>query len=195
MFGMWGAGGFPRRWMRWFGGFGGGKFFQKLELSDEQVEKISELKEDAFAKFAHGKIDGMQLHQQLFKELSKESIDREKVLTIGKKLKEHKVEMTDLLVTNMLSFSELLTPEQRKKLKGMGMQQFLHGRSGEREHGHGECGQHGHHGHFEHHEHHHEHELGHQCGHHLDEEGEDPEGPPPPPPPPRRGGPGFGRRH
>ncbi|MBX9571350.1 MAG: Spy/CpxP family protein refolding chaperone [Candidatus Obscuribacterales bacterium] len=198
--------------MRWFSGFGGGKLFQKLELSDEQVEKISELKEESFAKFAHGKIDGMQLHQQLFKELSKEKIDREKVLSLGKQLKDHKAQMTDLLVHNMLAFAEVLTSEQRKKLKGIGMKQFWHGRCGEQEHWpagsyehgghesaeHRHCG-HGHrHEYHEHHEHHEQHE-GSECSHQLDEEHDDdmegPPPPPPPPPPPRRGGPGFGRRH
>ena len=200
MFGFMGAGGFPRRWMRWFSGFGGGKFFQKLELSDEQVEKISDLKEDSFAKFAHGRIDGMQLHQQLFKELSKEKIDREKVLSIGKRMKDHKSEMTDLLVENMLGFAEILTAEQRKKLKSMGMRQFMQERCGERERF-----AHQHEQHREHHEHHegHSHEEGHHCSHHHHhhhegEEGDEMEGsssPPPPPPPPRRGGSGYGRRH
>lgn len=181
--------------MRWFSGFGGGRLFQKLELSDDQVEKISELKEDSFAKFAHGKIDGLQLHQQLFKELSREKIDRQKVLSIAEQLKKHKAQMTDLLVLNMLSFAEVLTAEQRKKLKDLGMKQFLQGGMGaEHRHSHHchRCGEHGHHEHqFHEHEHH-----GHECSHEDDpDEMQGPPPPPPPPPPPKRGGAGFGRRH
>ena len=128
MFGF-GGRGFPGRIMRWFGGWGGGpalsfKILRALDLSEEQQERLTELKEDSFAKFAHGRIDGMQLHQQLFKALSAENLDREKVLALGKQIKEHKGAMTDLMFANMLQFAEILTPEQRKQLKKKAMKFF-----------------------------------------------------------------------
>lgn len=195
MFGFWGGGGLQRRWMRFMGNFGGGRFARKLDLTDEQIEKFCEIKDDSFAKFAHAKIDGMLLHQKLFKELSKETIDRQKVIEIGQKIKEHKALTTDLFVNNLLELTDILNPEQRKKLRNFQMKEFGPGTE--------ECGpgrrrwqeehcreEHGHH-------HHHEHECCHEDPSEHEPPGEFEEGgpPAPPPPPPRRGGPGFGRRH
>lgn len=172
MFGFFAGRGFSWRLMKLFGG---GRFLKEIELSDEQLEKVAELKEESFGKFAHARIDGMQLHQKLFKELGKENIDKEKVKALAKEIKEQKSAVTDLMVDNMLAFAEILTPDQRKKIKMKGLRHLLGGEG--RGHCHSEQEEHGH---------------GQPCSHsHGSEEDENL----PPPPPPRRGGPGFGRRH
>jgi Spy/CpxP family protein refolding chaperone len=111
------------------GGGRGGRFWasalQGLDLNDLQVEQIAELKGKSFSKFGHGKIDMFELHKELFKELSQSSIDRKKVSALSQKIKEQKSQMTDLMIENMLAFAEILTPEQRKKMRTNRIRQFL----------------------------------------------------------------------
>ncbi len=151
-------GGFFRH-LPWFGG--GHDLLDGIELNDEQIERIADLKHRSFSKMGHGKVDMMDLMQALFKEMGNANIDKNKVEELRGRLKEHKAAMTDLMIDNMLAFAEILTPEQRKKIRIKKIRQFL-----------GSDDEHHHHHHYPEHEHEH--------GHHG------PPPPPPPPPPPRR---------
>jgi periplasmic protein CpxP/Spy len=137
MFGMGGCGpgpGFGRFMGRHgrgpgHGGGRGGRFWdsalQGLDLTDAQVEQIADLKGKSFSKFGHSKIDIFELHKELLKELSHANIDRTKVNELAQKIKEQKSQMTDLMIENMLAFAEILTPEQRKKMRTNRIRQFL----------------------------------------------------------------------
>ena len=107
----------------------GGRFWagalQGLDLTDAQVEQIAELKGKSFSKFGHSKIDMFELHKELFKELGQANIDRTKVNALAHKIKEQKSQVTDLMIENMLAFAEILTPEQRKKMRTNRIRQFL----------------------------------------------------------------------
>jgi Spy/CpxP family protein refolding chaperone len=107
------------------GKWGGGAVLHGLDLSDDQVERIAELKQKTFSKLAHGKIDLVELHKQLFKELGSATIDRNAVNAVKEKIKEHKAQLTDLMVSNMIAFAEVLTPEQRKKARINKIRHFL----------------------------------------------------------------------
>src|ERR1700678_3281087 len=136
MFGMGGCGSGPG-FGRFMGGHGhgrgqggrGGRFWagalQGLDLTDAQVEQIAELKGKSFSKFGHSKIDMFELHKELFKELGQANIDRTKVNALAHKIKEQKSQVTDLMIENMLAFAEILTPEQRKKMRTNRIRQFL----------------------------------------------------------------------
>lgn len=140
MFGMGGCsggpeGGFgrfmgPRHHMAGFPGGPGGKcgpggFLRGLDLSDEQVERIVEIKQKSFSKVAHGKIDLVELYKQLFKEMGSASIDRNNISSLTAKIKEQKSQLIDLMVGNMVALAEVLTPEQRKKARTNKIRHFL----------------------------------------------------------------------
>lgn len=141
------------RHLPWFAG--ARSFLDGIDLSDEQIEKIADLKHESFAKMAHARVDKMEMMHTIIKELAKPKIDRALIEELKGKIKETKTSMVDLMVDNMVAFAEILTPEQRKKIRIKRIRDFL--MPDEDEHG---C-EHPH----DHPHHHHE--------------------PPPPPPPPR----------
>ena len=160
-----------------------------IDLSDEQMEQISELKQTSFAKMAHGRVDKMDLMQALFRELGKPEIDKNKIAELKEKIKAHKASMSEMMVDSMLSFAEILSAEQRKKIRMRRIRQFFsserdfehegahegacshghgHGRRHDQAHepGHGHSHGHGHeHGCSHEHEHEHGHEHEHCCSH------------------------------
>jgi Spy/CpxP family protein refolding chaperone len=104
------------------GGFGGGghgplAMLHGLDLTDDQVLKLAEIKGGAFFKMAHSKIDIMQLKKQAFKELLSPQIDKAKVRELANQIKEKKSQCMDEMVENIIACSEILTPEQKKQLK------------------------------------------------------------------------------
>ena len=103
------------RHLPWFGG--PHSFFEGVDLTDEQIEKIADLKHESFSRMAHMRVDKIELMHGIFKELGSARIDRAKVAELKTRLKEQKASMVDLIVDNMLAFAEILTPEQRKKLR------------------------------------------------------------------------------
>lgn len=110
---------------RHLGWFGAKRLLAGIDLSDDQVERIAELKHKSFSKMAHGRVDMMELVQQLFRELGKPTIDRARATELKNKIKEHKAAMADLMFENMVEFAEILTPEQRKRIKIKKIRQFL----------------------------------------------------------------------
>jgi len=114
------------------GGFGGGwggrgplAMLQGLDLSDEQVLKLAEIKGGAFFKMAHNKIDIMQLKKQAFKELLGPQVDKAKVRELASQIKEKKSQCMDEMLENIIACSEILTPEQKKQLKVNKVRCFL----------------------------------------------------------------------
>lgn len=100
-----------------FGGHGCTSPLSGVDLSDDQLEKMAELKGQAFSKFGHGKVDIIDLYKSLFKELAKPSIDEKKVWNITDEIRGKKSELTDVLVEHLIAFAKILTPEQRSKIK------------------------------------------------------------------------------
>ncbi len=99
------------------GGHGCSSPFSGLELTDDQLEKLAELKGQAFSKFGHGKVDIVDLYKRLIKELAKQSIDEKQVWNITDEIRGKKSELTDVLVEHLIAFAKILTPEQRSKMK------------------------------------------------------------------------------
>ena len=93
-----------------------GKMLKGLDLTDEQLFKIAELKGSALGKMARGKIDLMELKKEIFKELLQPQVDKNKVRSVAEKIKEHKATCLDSILENMIAFSELLSPEQKRQL-------------------------------------------------------------------------------
>ncbi len=118
--GPWGAGGAARGGRGGHGGKcgpgGPGAMLQGLDLTDEQLLKIAEIKGGAFSKMAHAKIDLMEMKKEIFRELLKPQVDKKKVHAVAQKIKEHKAACMDSMLENMIAFSEILTAEQKKKL-------------------------------------------------------------------------------
>jgi Spy/CpxP family protein refolding chaperone len=104
---------------------GPGAILQGLDLSDEQVERIAEVKGKSFSKLAHAKIDLFELLKGIFKELSSPTVNRSNVQGIADKIKEHLGQLVDLKVEKMVALAEVLTPEQRKKARVNKIRNFL----------------------------------------------------------------------
>lgn len=99
---------------------------QDLDLTDEQIERIAELKADGMSEGMLMMAEGGKHFKLLIRELMNENLDKEKVKEAHKKLQEHKMKAGEQMVERALQFSEVLTPEQRKKLKRSAMRRFLH---------------------------------------------------------------------
>ena len=99
------------------GGHGCGSPLSGVDLTDEQLEKMAELKGQAFSKFGHGKVDIIDLYKSLFKELAKPTIDEKAVWNVTDEIRGKKSELTDVLVEHLIAFAKILTPEQRSKIK------------------------------------------------------------------------------
>src|SRR5271166_6651618 len=61
-----------------------------LDLTDEQLEKLAELKMEGLGKFAQFKSSMVGLVQQIAKELSQEQVDKAKVKEIAQQIKSKK---------------------------------------------------------------------------------------------------------
>lgn len=123
-----------------FGGFGGaaegfgkggghcgpGHFLSDLNLTDEQLFGIAELKGKAFGKIARGKLDLMELKKEAFKELLQPQPDKAKVKAIADQIKARKSEFIDQLSDNLIALSGLLTAEQKATLRLKLVKKFLH---------------------------------------------------------------------
>jgi|LakMenEpi03Aug12_release.lakeMendotaPanAssembly.Ray.scaffolds.fasta_scaffold243856_2 Spy/CpxP family protein refolding chaperone len=107
-----------------FGHFGA-ELLEDLDLTDEQVEKIAELKADGMSEGMRMMAEGGQAFKGLMREILKEDLNKEKVREAHKKLQEHKIKMGEAMLERALSFAETLTPEQRKKLKRSTQRRFL----------------------------------------------------------------------
>jgi Spy/CpxP family protein refolding chaperone len=148
MFGHGQFGGFPGKGFGRFegapwgqrGGFGGHghghgmkHFLRGIDLTDEQVQKLGELGGDAFLQFGHTKLDMIALYRQLFKEMAAPQVDEAKVRAIGEKIKTLKGESTDRMVEKFLAFSNILTPEQRSRVRTNRIRHFFGFGEGEHE--------------------------------------------------------------
>ena len=136
-----GRGGGPRGRMmagpfrHWFGGMR--SLLEGIDLSDQQIEQIAELKHSSFSKMGHGRVDMMELRHHLMQELAEANIDRAKLADIKAKMKQHKSDMTDMMIDNMTAFAEILTPEQRKMVKLKKIREFLGSDDHDHDHDHG----------------------------------------------------------
>lgn len=100
-------------------------FLGELDLSDDQLEKLAELKMEGLGKFMQGKSSMIGLFQQLGKEITKEQIDKAKIKDIAKQAAAKKSEFIDGMADRILAFADVLSFEQRKKLKLAGIKCFL----------------------------------------------------------------------
>jgi Spy/CpxP family protein refolding chaperone len=125
-FGGFGAGGPMGHFAKFFGGKGGpGHLLSELNLTDEQLIRLAELKGKTFSKIARSKIELMELKKEGFKELLQPQVDKAKVKSIVEQLKKHKSESIDALTENLIAFSEVLTADQKAKLRLTLIRKFL----------------------------------------------------------------------
>jgi Spy/CpxP family protein refolding chaperone len=125
-FGHGGPGGPMGHFARFFGGkFGPGHLLSELNLTDDQLIRLAELKGKTFSKIARSKIELMELKKEGFKELLQPQVDKAKVKGIAEQLKKHKSDSIDTVTENLIAFSEVLTAEQKGKLRLTLIRKFL----------------------------------------------------------------------
>jgi len=110
---------------RMSGKFGPMTFLKDLELTDEQLLKVAEIKGKAFGKMARGKLELMGLKKEIFHELLQAQVDKQKVTAKAQEIKEHISGGIDHMLENMIVLSETLTPAQKKKLHLSMIRKFL----------------------------------------------------------------------
>jgi Spy/CpxP family protein refolding chaperone len=108
---------------RFFGGKG--HLLSELNLTDDQLIRLAELKGKTFSKIARSKIELMELKKEGFKELLQPQVDKAKVKGIAEQLKKHKSDSIDTVTENLIAFSEVLTAEQKGKLRLTLIRKFL----------------------------------------------------------------------
>jgi Spy/CpxP family protein refolding chaperone len=107
------------------GACGPGAFLGDLNLTDEQLEKLAELKLEGLSKFGQFKSSAVGFLQQIARELTKDQIDKAKIQEIAQKIQAQKSELGASMVDRVISFAEVLTVEQRKKLRSKLIRRFL----------------------------------------------------------------------
>jgi Spy/CpxP family protein refolding chaperone len=96
-----------------------------LNLTDEQLEKVAELKLEGLAACARFKLARGQGARRIANELTKDQIDKAKIKEFAKEMREQKQQLGEAMLDRIISFAETLTPEQRKKLKLTALKRFL----------------------------------------------------------------------
>lgn len=96
-----------------------------VELSDEQVEKLAEIKGEGFFKFAEHGVGMIPQVREFVQHLSKSQIDKDKVRAIHKEIQAKRNQMGDQFVENIMAIAEVLTPEQRKQVRMYMLRQSL----------------------------------------------------------------------
>ncbi len=121
--GPFGFGPFMRN--RFFGGAFDEHMLRELDLSDEQVEQLGDLKMVQQGKLGQFKGTMGEIMRLIGKELAQPTIDKEKIAGLRQQLKAKKSEMEDIFLDGMVSLAEVLTPEQRKRLHMAATRRFL----------------------------------------------------------------------
>jgi Spy/CpxP family protein refolding chaperone len=102
-----------------------GAFLQDLDLSDEQLERIAELKIQGLVACSQTKGAMAELARQLGQELTEPKINKTKIKEIVQQLKEQKAKAGESMIDKVIAFAEALTPEQRKKVRTNAIKLFL----------------------------------------------------------------------
>jgi Spy/CpxP family protein refolding chaperone len=108
-----------------FGGFGLEELLQDIDLTDEQVERLAELKGEGMGEGAQFMAQGGRHFKQIMQEILKENIDKDKVKEAHKALQEHRAKVGEKMLERALSIAETLTPQQRKQVKNRVQRRFL----------------------------------------------------------------------
>lgn len=99
--------------------------FKSLDLKDEQLERLAELKLEGMSKCAQMKAAMGEHIKLVCNELTQDRIDKAKIKEIAEKIKAQKSQFGESMLERVISFAEILTPEQRKKLKATAIRKFL----------------------------------------------------------------------
>lgn len=97
----------------------GGPFaiLRDLDLTDDQLEKLAELKMEGLSSFGKFKSALIGFAQQIGRELTNDQIDKAKVREIADRIKTAKSEFGDSILEHIISVAETLTPAQRKQVR------------------------------------------------------------------------------
>jgi Spy/CpxP family protein refolding chaperone len=96
-----------------------------VELSDEQVEKLAEIKGDGYMDFAGGSASMMTLVRDMVRAFAKPELDKERIRAMHKDLQAKRNQMGDQFIERMIAAAEVLTPDQRQQVRMHMLRQML----------------------------------------------------------------------
>jgi Spy/CpxP family protein refolding chaperone len=88
-----------------------------VQLSDEQVEKLAELRGDGMVERAGAGADMLPRLRDIAGALAKPDIDKDEVRRIHKEMQAKRNQLADEFVERLLGAAEILTAEQRKQVR------------------------------------------------------------------------------
>lgn len=109
---------------------GGAKLAERLDLNDEQQEAIAKLRETNREQNLELRKQLMRLRNEFEGELLADEPGEKKLLQLVDEIGELKTEMQANRLKTRLAVRELLTPEQRDKMLGLGKRGARFGRGG-----------------------------------------------------------------
>lgn len=124
-------------------GFGGhrGGFMKTLNLSDEQIEKLHNIRVKSKTGMAVKRAELSVLTTQLREALSAENVDKQAAFSIQSKINALRADLSNARLASMIEKSEVFTAEQRKEIRHRMLQtegafggRGGHGRGGFRHH-------------------------------------------------------------
>lgn len=118
-----------------FGGHGGG-FMKSLNLSDEQLEKLHNIRVKSKTGNALKQAELQVLSTQLQEALSAENIDKQAAFALQSKINALRADLSNARLASMIEKSEVFTAEQRKEIRHKMLQrEGAFGGRGHRGHG------------------------------------------------------------
>lgn len=96
---------------------GGASFFKKLNLNDDQLEKMVDLKTKYMSENVSSKGKLKVKKRELFNLMTKPGTTKDQALALQKEINELRAQLSNARVSFMLDASDLLTDEQRKELR------------------------------------------------------------------------------
>lgn len=99
-----------------FGGHGGG-VMKSLNLSDEQLEKLHNIRVKSKTGTAVKRAELQVLSTQLREILSAENIDKQAAFSLQSKINALRADLSNARLASMIEKSEVFTPEQRKEIR------------------------------------------------------------------------------
>lgn len=88
----------------------------KLDLNDEQKEKLNKIKDEVVAKIKENRKNRGKFSEEFAEDIKSDKLNRDKMLQFLNQRAEKRYSMHGFMVDKFIEFHSILTPEQREKM-------------------------------------------------------------------------------